>query len=120
MSDAIPRLIMIHLPACHWFDRTRWQLAEPIEIFGTCIPEGFITDGASVPRLLWWLFPPHGRYMAAAVLHDFLLQESSISRQQADAAFLEAMQKMGVTPWRRWIMYVAVRLRGWISEVCRE
>jgi len=36
------------------------------------IQDGFITDGTSVPRILWALLPTWGTYSRAAALHDFL------------------------------------------------
>ena len=33
---------------------------------------GFITDGASVPKSLQWLYNPYGKYINAAVIHDYL------------------------------------------------
>ena len=36
------------------------------------IPNGFITDFASVPRLFWNIFPPIGNYRNAAIVHDYL------------------------------------------------
>jgi len=35
------------------------------------VPRGFITDGASIPRLLWWLISPFGPLLEGAILHDF-------------------------------------------------
>ena len=60
-------------------DDYRWRLVEPFEFWLTdnpddviYVPEGYVTDLASVPRLLWALFPPHGRYAKAAIIHDWL------------------------------------------------
>jgi hypothetical protein len=33
------------------------------------VRKGFKTDFASVPRVLWWLCPPLGRYSKATVVH---------------------------------------------------
>lgn len=44
------------------------QLADGLTII---IPAGFETDGASVPRLLWFLMPPFGVLLKGAILHDF-------------------------------------------------
>ncbi|EAA23052.1 hypothetical protein [Fusobacterium vincentii ATCC 49256] len=33
---------------------------------------GFITDGASVPKSLQWIYNPFGKYINAAVIHDYL------------------------------------------------
>ncbi|MDD3814444.1 MAG: DUF1353 domain-containing protein [Desulfocapsaceae bacterium] len=35
------------------------------------VPKGFITDGASIPRLLWWIISPFGPLLEGAILHDF-------------------------------------------------
>ncbi len=35
------------------------------------VPKGFITDGASIPVLLWWLIAPFGPLLEGAILHDF-------------------------------------------------
>ena len=77
------------------------------------IPAGFVTDLASVSRLLWWVLPPFGRYTRAAVVHDFLYSGQGLSRAIADAIFLEAMTDLGVGRWKRWVMYAGVRLGGW-------
>lgn len=77
------------------------------------VPSGFVTDFASVPRLLWWLFPPWGRYGKAAVMHDYLYQSQPCSRSLADLMFLRGMQVLGVGRVTRYAMYWAVRAAGW-------
>jgi len=79
------------------------------------IPAGFVTDGASVPRGLWNLFPPFGRYNKAALLHDWLYQFGAMTRAQADWVFLEAMKELGVGFLTRWAMYSGVRAGGWVA-----
>lgn len=83
------------------------------------IPAGYLTDGASVPRLLWSLLPPWGAYGQAAVLHDYLCENltiqvhgvaTAIPRAKADAAFKEAMVALDVPRWKRNVMYIAVRV----------
>ena len=37
------------------------------------IKKGFRWDGASVPKLFWWVgFEPDGKHRAAALVHDFI------------------------------------------------
>jgi len=79
------------------------------------VPEGFMTDFASVPRPLWWLFPRWGRYGNAAVIHDFCYWEQSRSRKQADDIFLEAMGVLGVRKLTRYILYLSVRIFGCLA-----
>ena len=76
------------------------------------VPGGFITDFASVPRPLWWLFPKWGRYGNAAVIHDFLYWDQSRSRKEADDIFSEGMIVLGVRSTTRKALYWAVRLFG--------
>ena len=76
------------------------------------VPEGFITDLTSVPRLFWSVFPPAGQYAKAAVIHDYLYQHHQLSRQAADKLFLDAMTALGVGFKTRRLIYIAVRLFG--------
>lgn len=83
----------------------------------TVIPAGFTSDGASVPRWLWRLYPPFGKYLKAAVVHDWFCVlghagESPISSVDAAKVFREAMKACGVNKWRRNKMYWAVRTFG--------
>lgn len=81
------------------------------------IPAGFTTDLASTPRLLWALFPPFGHYTRAAIVHDFLYwsKPRSMTRKDADGIFRRIMREAGVPAWRRWTMWAAVRVFGWIA-----
>ena len=109
----------------------KWKVSRPFRYYIGCegsssfvnIPEDFETDFASVPRGLWNLFPPDGKYSQAAVLHDFLYCKKGriksiignpVSRKTCDEIFLEAMQVLGV-PWlSRHIIFLAVRACGWL------
>jgi len=73
---------------------------------------GWETDWASVPRLMWRLFPPMGRHTFAAILHDYLYEKRIGTRKRADRLFLIVMESCHVPYWRRWAMYYAVRWFG--------
>ena len=79
------------------------------------VPEGFMTDFASVPRPLWWLFPRWGRYGNAAVIHDYLYWDRSRSRKDSDGIFLQAMRVLEVGVVTRTLLYLAVRIGGWAA-----
>lgn len=89
------------------------------------IPAGYLTDGASVPRLLWSLVPPWGAYGQAAVVHDYLcenLQLSSgqpITRREADRTFLEALRVLGVRWYLVGILYLGVSAYRLVADVHR-
>lgn len=78
------------------------------------VPTGFVTDFASVPRLplVYWLVGNIAR--PAAVIHDYLYATGAVSREIADAVFLEAMEVLGIPAWKRYAMYGAVRSAGWM------
>ena len=81
------------------------------------VPFGFESDGASVPRFLWNIYPPFGKYLEAAVIHDWFCVlghagTSPISSQDAAKLFLEIMEVLGVGKWKRIKMYLAVRIFG--------
>lgn len=76
------------------------------------VPAGTVTDLASVPRLLWAIFPPHGRWAKAAIVHDYLYAQAVGTKDYADRIFLEAMEVLGVSYLTRTLMYWAARLFG--------
>ena len=82
------------------------------------VPKGFVTDLASVPGICWFFVPKLGKYNKAAVLHDYLYQmvrEDKFSRAIADAIFLEGMEVMEVPCWKRYPMYLMVRVFGFFA-----
>lgn len=97
---------------------TTWALLAPLvyesDHYGTLrVPTNFQTDFASVPRvpIAFWLTGDTAH--EAAVIHDWLYQTHWVkTRAEADGVFLEAMAAMGISAWRRQIMYRAVRMFG--------
>lgn len=95
-----------------------WKVVAPLQyrsvVLGALIevPDGFVTDMASVPRvpIVFWLTGDTAH--APAVVHDFLYQQHIASKSQADDVFEEAMQVVGVPWWRRSTMARAVRWFG--------
>ena len=98
-------------------DAVRWRLNVPLA-YGHegkvyAVPEGYITDFASVPRLIWPLIPRYGVHTAAAVLHDCLITDElprgEITSREIDRIFREALNELGVSFARRWLMWTGVR-----------
>lgn len=74
------------------------------------VPEGFITDFASIPKVFHAIFSPWNmKHGPAAILHDYLYQYKPVTRKTADDIFLEAMRLYGVGWLKRHIFYSAVR-----------
>lgn len=82
---------------------------------GECIrvPEGYVTDFASIPGFIRGIIQPFGRHAKAAVLHDWLYVVGEPKRRgYADAVFGKAMKELGVPFFRRSAMFLSVRLFG--------
>lgn len=84
------------------------------------VPPGFMTDGATVPRWLWWLLPTWGTYSRAAAVHDFIigsLEEghplpNAPDRLTCDWIFWEATGVCGTPLFLRVLLYAGVRVRS--------
>lgn len=98
-------------------DAVRWQLMGPVCYVGTLdrfiIPENYVTDWATIPRVVVWLFPRFGNHAKAAILHDYLLTDAMpagrVTSVDADGLFRRAMKELGVPPVKRWLMWTGVR-----------
>ena len=77
------------------------------------VAQGFVTDFATVPRLLWWFLPRWGTYGNAAVIHDWLYWTQARSRKESDDIMREAMGVLNVAGYKQVLIYWAVRLFGW-------
>lgn len=95
-----------------WKGRVVYKLAGPMTLAGVTVPAGFESDGASVPRWAWPLFPPVGRYFAAAVVHDYLLWGNA-EWTRANAAFRRALVELDISGWRLFLLVASVRIYGW-------
>jgi len=107
-------------PLMRFIGNGLWMLEEPfVYHVGSensndviTVERGFVTDFASVPRIFWAFYPPHGSYALAAVVHDYLCVTRTRSSVEAARIFREAMEVLGV-PWaRRQLLYAAVRAFG--------
>ena len=101
-----------------------WVVLKPLTYYPTAtlaaiyglahisVPRGFVTDLASIPRLLRPVLDQNDDTREPAVLHDYLYCRQSVSRAAADALFLEALQRVGIGRIKRYAMYAAVRAFG--------
>lgn len=105
------------------YGRREWVVLAPFEwqseSMHVIVPEGFITDLASIPRGLRNLFDINGPSRRAAVLHDWLYcaaqdaDGNSVTRKQADDLFREALAACGVNAVTRNLYWSGVRAFGW-------
>lgn len=77
------------------------------------VEAGFMTDLASIPRIVQSLVPKIAHHLQPAVVHDWLYEyDQGLTRAQADLMFLEGMRDEGVGRIRRNLMYQGVRVGG--------
>ena len=79
------------------------------------VPKDFVTDYASIPKLLRAIVLPYGKHSGASVVHDWLYSSNcnlDISRERADKIFLEILKEEKVNLFLRIFMYFAVRKFG--------
>ena len=86
------------------------------------VPKGFVFDGSTIPRLLWWIYPPgYDPAYRAATVHDYLYSRlwTQYTKQYADNLFRAIMLADGASKFSAWAFYVAVKLfgrGGWANE----
>lgn len=101
-----------------WLDDVRFEvkplLSYESDLLGydLIIPDGFVTDFASVPRvpIIYEAFGDKAHH--ESVPHDFLYQTHKTTKAIADSLFLEAMKARGKPIWIRYPMYLGVVLGG--------
>lgn len=83
-------------------------------LFLLTIPAGAETDFCSIPRPLWNILPPTGKYGKAGLCHDHVYRSPGVplTRAEADQLFLDAMKDLGVGWFTRNLMYRGVRMFG--------
>ena len=91
-------------------------------------PAGMRTDLGSIPKFAWSLgFNPNGPGAKGYVIHDFLYEtggtcvwmgalkrtrKAPYTRAEADDILREALKVLGMSAWRRQVIWAAVRAFG--------
>lgn len=120
----------------------QWTDEESGNTYRIVVPQGFITDLASVPRVFWAIgYLPSGLHQDAAILHDWAYMHQGDfptgsfqklvgvvwanvptvwSRDECDRLFLRVMKERGTRERKRWLMYQAVHLFGGMAWRSRD
>lgn len=99
-----------------WIVRGRglvWATRDDL-LDGIMVPDGFVTDLASVPRFLRdrRAFDVNGLSRRPAVLHDYLYATGMGGKDFADDVFYAALRAEGVGKANAWAFYKAVAWFG--------
>jgi hypothetical protein len=91
-----------------------YELALPTLDKRCIISQGFVYDGASIPRFAWPLVGHPLEYdnLPAATAHDALYDTQLVSREDADNVLYERLRAAGKTWLAAQTMYWAVRMAG--------
>lgn len=98
--------------------RGTWQLQAPLQYQSDIakrvieVPQGFITDYASVPRIPVTYLLTGDTAHPAAVVHDWLYTSHQFDRETSDSILREAALAEGVPSWRATLIYAGVRVGG--------
>lgn len=80
------------------------------------VPEGFVTDFASVPQVLQLLIKTDAPYIReASVLHDYLYDKQcayDITQNAADALLIEGMNVLGANAFQCTAVWQALAMFG--------
>jgi hypothetical protein len=78
------------------------------------VPEGFLSDGASIPEQLWVAVggPYSGPYRDAAVIHDYYCYTKERTWEEVHNVFLEASLNRGTPEWKAQYMYAGILFKG--------
>ena len=101
-------------------DPGKWEVSAPLiwvdKERSIIVPSGFVTDLASIPKIVRPFIDRNGKTRRPAIIHDYLYQtaiHSRIKRKDADLIFLSAMKSEGIG-LMRYAIYQAVRSFGWM------
>lgn len=95
-----------------------WELVEPVTWEGRnlslTIAAHFITDLASIPRLVRNLLDVNGRSRSPAILHDWLYSGQWTTRSFADGQLRDALVAYGENEAEANVYWTGVRAGGWL------
>lgn len=98
-----------------WETNRKWEVMEDWNLGRYAVSEGFVFDGASIPRPLWWFLSPIGTLLIPGLIHDFAYRYNvdDLDRDEYDEIFRVIIKRVTGTTILPWIAWAAVRLGGW-------
>jgi hypothetical protein len=102
-------------PELSWIDGRNWQVTKDFNWGDVCVPAGFITDGASIPRLVHAWASPTGPNFPSALVHDYRYRFQMGKRKDADDEFYYNMKILNIRWSQAFIMYIFARIFGYFA-----
>lgn len=89
-----------------------WRLVEDWKTPFFTIGAGFVSDGASIPRILWMFSHPAAEFFEASVFHDYCYKLAIENKAFADDNFCKIALTFGADAWKVKLAGLAVRRIG--------
>ena len=95
-----------------------YELCKPLAfwvMYRRCtVPEGFVSDGASIHKLFWTITtsPFHPKIIRGAFIHDYLYRVHVVSREVADLKLKTVIISDGISKELAETIHSAVRVAG--------
>jgi hypothetical protein len=100
--------------------KRNWRLTKAFSTPWATVPTGFVTNGASSPRFMWWLVSPATDFFEAAVVHDYLLslraKGQMISLRRINKAFFKTARLYQANLFTALSAYAAVSIYTAITK----
>ena len=78
------------------------------------VPEGYESDGMSIPRFFWRLICPQidATSLVPSVEHDYLYDRKIGTRKEVDQFYQQRLIECGFSKWKASLTYWGVRIGG--------
>ena len=90
----------------------RWKVVQDWHTPFGVVPAGFSSDGASIPRPLWWFSHPGAEFFEASIFHDYCYENAIKSKAFADDAFYQIGRHYGAKEFKAKLAKQVVKLLG--------
>lgn len=98
------------------------RFMEDCELFGVSIPCGYEVDGATVPRIFWWVISPFTEGLPAACVHDFRHTDTTTweERKQWDREYYYNLRRCQVSAPRSFLAWMGVRTWAYLRRCVND
>jgi hypothetical protein len=76
------------------------------------IPKNFVFDGASIPRLFWFLLSPVGLLLIPGLIHDYGYKYNQLWQKDESVGYIPYMPEAGKKKWDDLFKFVALEVNG--------
>ena len=76
------------------------------------VPRGFIFDGASIPRCLWWFLSPIGLLLIPGLVHDYAYRYDKLLDVIGEGVYIDYHANSGHRYWDKLFRDVAIQING--------